>query len=118
MLMKVEPEKTEKEDAREKALFGYSSGTLDPGIRDVVVFLNRHGIKTQSSCEGGDGHAFKFPTVVIKDDDKITADMIAGVFVGGSYAAFTIQHNKYYQDTAWPWKSGAHNFTIEFWRKE
>lgn len=42
---------------------------LDNGISAVVIFLNRHGIKTFESCEGGDGHAFAEPTVRFFGDE-------------------------------------------------
>ncbi|MEE9178800.1 MAG: hypothetical protein V3U46_10270 [Acidimicrobiia bacterium] len=38
---------------------------LDPGIRQVVVSLNDAGIQTAESCEGGEGHAYEKPTVVL-----------------------------------------------------
>jgi|SRR6185369_2970799 len=36
---------------------------MDKGIVDVVKLLRENGIETFTSCEGGEGHAFKFPTV-------------------------------------------------------
>lgn len=36
---------------------------LDPGIRFAVRVLHAHGIETGQSCEGGDGHAYDWPTV-------------------------------------------------------
>lgn len=36
---------------------------VDEKIRAVVVLLNRHGFKTFESCQGGEGHCFKYPTV-------------------------------------------------------
>ena len=36
---------------------------LDPGIREVVAFLNAFGIETYESCEGGAGHCYPEPTV-------------------------------------------------------
>ena len=36
---------------------------VDPGIRNEVLILSRHGIETFESCEGGPGHAFPEPTV-------------------------------------------------------
>lgn len=36
---------------------------LDEGIKDAVNVLNRAGIETFESCQGGDGHAYKEPTV-------------------------------------------------------
>jgi hypothetical protein len=36
---------------------------VDDGIRDVVVALNRAGVETFESCEGGSGHGYPDPTV-------------------------------------------------------
>ena len=36
---------------------------LDDGIRDIVTILIANGIKTTSSCEGGRGHGYYWPTV-------------------------------------------------------
>lgn len=37
--------------------------SMDPGIRDAVAILQKAGVETFESCEGGDGHAFVEPTV-------------------------------------------------------
>jgi hypothetical protein len=36
---------------------------LDPGIRPYVKLLDDNGIETFESCQGGEGHAFREPTV-------------------------------------------------------
>jgi hypothetical protein len=36
---------------------------LDPGIANAVKILNKFGIQTYESCEGGDGHSYPEPTV-------------------------------------------------------
>lgn len=36
---------------------------LDPGIRRAVLILRRAGVETFESCDGGEGHAFKTPTI-------------------------------------------------------
>ncbi len=38
-------------------------GKIDVGIRRAVDFLQKNGIETFESCEGGEGHAFTEPTV-------------------------------------------------------
>jgi hypothetical protein len=38
-------------------------GKLDPGIREAVEILQKGGIETFESCEGGEEHAFPEPTV-------------------------------------------------------
>lgn len=37
--------------------------SLDPGIKDAVILLNKYGFKTWESCQGGEGHCFPEPTV-------------------------------------------------------
>lgn len=39
---------------------------LDPRIAPVVMLLRQHDVHTISSCDGGDGHAFDRPTVVMR----------------------------------------------------
>ena len=41
---------------------------LDPGIRHAVELLNDAGIETYESCEGGDGHTYKEPTIRFHGD--------------------------------------------------
>lgn len=41
---------------------------LDPGIADVVRLLHENGIRMYCSCEGGDGHLFPEPTVIVYDE--------------------------------------------------
>ena len=36
---------------------------LDPGIELAVILLNKAGIETCESCEGGPGHSYPEPTV-------------------------------------------------------
>lgn len=36
---------------------------LDPGIEQAVKILNKNGIETFESCEGGEGHAYLEPTI-------------------------------------------------------
>lgn len=41
---------------------------LDAGIRRAVEILNRVGIETYESCEGGSGHAYPEPTIRFHGD--------------------------------------------------
>ena len=43
--------------------FNYSN--LDPKIKKAVRLLRTAGFETMTSCQGGDGHAFKKPTIGI-----------------------------------------------------
>lgn len=38
-------------------------GKIDRGIARAVEILDRHGIETFESCEGGPGHAYPEPTI-------------------------------------------------------
>ncbi len=38
---------------------------LDPGISEFVAVLQSKGVETYESCQGGDGHAFFEPTIVV-----------------------------------------------------
>jgi hypothetical protein len=42
---------------------------LDAGIQGAVVLLCKAGVETHQSCEGGDGHAYKEPTVEFGGDE-------------------------------------------------
>jgi len=46
----------------------YDPEKLDPGIRPAVELLNRFGVETFESCEGGEGHSFPEPTVRFHGD--------------------------------------------------
>jgi hypothetical protein len=39
------------------------AGKLDPGIVRYVRTLQKEGVETYESCEGGPGHAYPVPTV-------------------------------------------------------
>lgn len=41
---------------------------LDEGIKDAVDVLNREGVQTFESCQGGEGHAYPVPTVRFHGD--------------------------------------------------
>jgi hypothetical protein len=41
---------------------------LDPGIAQAVKILNKFGIETFESCQGGEGHCYPEPTVRFHGD--------------------------------------------------
>jgi len=47
------------------ALEHFRGERIDPGIAHVVRLFMEHGIETRQSCQGGDGHAYPYPTVDI-----------------------------------------------------
>ena len=50
-----------------------TGANIDPGIRERVGLLLEAGFKTTASCEGGDGHAFRFPTVQVDGKGNLPA---------------------------------------------
>lgn len=46
----------------------FDGSGLDRGIRLIVEALVRAGVETVESCEGGDGHHWKRPTVLFRGD--------------------------------------------------
>lgn len=51
---------------RESGLPLLDYGELDLAIRPLVHRLRQEGFETTASCQGGEGHSFKVPTVIIK----------------------------------------------------
>jgi hypothetical protein len=47
------------------------NGPLDTNIAPVVYLLREQGFNTFTSCDGGEGHAFRYPTVRIAPDGSI-----------------------------------------------
>lgn len=43
----------------------FDINNIDDGIRDAVLYFKQAGFNTFTSCEGGEGHCFKLPTVGI-----------------------------------------------------
>lgn len=96
------------------------TGTLDPGIADVVHWLRRNGINTFASCQGGKGHSYKFPTVRIQPGDpeamQLDAMNVARVLAAAGYRGYYIKQVHTYQDKPFPWKPATQSFIeVEFW---
>ena len=36
---------------------------IDPAVREAVKVLREEGVDTFASCQGGEGHAYKVPTI-------------------------------------------------------
>jgi len=58
-------------------------GTIDPGIRDAVECLQRSGVETFESCEGGTGHAYTEPTVRFRGTPEAGWRAVAVCFANG-----------------------------------
>ncbi len=98
---------------------------LDKNIRRLVKFLNKKGIETTSSCEGGDGHGFKFPTVIVNPNWKPgeldlhdTRRATAVALLKFGLEGFTISETYNYQGSQKPWKPTENNLIkVELWSK-
>ena len=70
--LRIEDEfEKDKELKRQYELQGYKpheDPRLDSGIKDAVVTLIGNGIITYESCQGGDGHLCKEPTIRFNGD--------------------------------------------------
>jgi len=66
--------------------------TIDLGIRDTVVLLQKAGFTTFTSCEGGKGHSFRHGTI--------------GVVLDGDYRSFRKKLVRFLQS------HGIDNFTV------
>lgn len=62
--------KTSATKATKPAIEESFSPPLDAGIEPYVMLLRKHGIETFESCQGGEGHCFKEPTVRFHGHDS------------------------------------------------
>jgi len=67
---------------------------IDPGIRHAVICLRKNGIDTIGSCESGEGHAFKFPSVLLRHHANI--NKITTTLESNGYTCFSISHTWQY----------------------
>ena len=56
---------------------------LDEGIRYATELLRAYGFHTYESCEGGEGHAYREPTVRFKGSSTIGYAAISTMFMYG-----------------------------------
>lgn len=79
----------------------FDPARLEPGVRDVVVFLRSKGIPTDSSCEGGKGHSFPLPTVqcpvpVGQDAGPLRQKIAQVLWDAGCYRTFEVKESYTY----------------------
>lgn len=67
---------------------------LDSGIKDAVLVLQRHGIETFESCEGGTDHAFPEPTIRFHGD---SAEGLRALAIALQNGLRVDQLRRYYQ---------------------
>jgi hypothetical protein len=79
-----------------------SEAVLDPGIRNLVRRLCSAGFATTASCEGGEGHAFPFPTVQIGPARygytmQATAEQLSAWCADSGLDGYTVSTHRMYQ---------------------
>jgi hypothetical protein len=88
---------------------------VDPGIAAVVNVLRQAGFDTFSSCEGGEGHSFKHPSVRVQGEPKDFMWLRQGMarcLIKAGYQGFYIKEVYGYQKELWK----PHCFLeVEFW---
>lgn len=97
--------------------------SLDPIIGPLVYLLREQGFNTYSSCDGGDGHAYLHPTVLIIPQDwqnmQPEIDRLAEVLVTNGYRTFFLKQSVAYADDRLPWNNARlgplHLIELEFW---
>jgi hypothetical protein len=75
---------------------------VEPGVLDVVLLLNRAGVFTSSSCDGGRGHQSKRPMVSCQpgsDDMERTRKLLTRVLLKAGYRRFSVQTSYFYEDS-------------------
>ena len=73
---------------------GTTERPLDPGIREAVITLQRNGIETFESCEGGEGHSFPEPTVRFHGD---ASEGFKALAIAQQHGLRVDQLRRYYQ---------------------
>jgi len=64
----------------QQSLPPFNGHDLEPGIAPVVHALREWGIDTYYSCEGGEGHACRTPTVRFEGDEHQAFQALALVY--------------------------------------
>ncbi len=74
---------------------------IDEGVRTLVRFLNDKGFEILTSCQGGEGRTFNFPTVRLKfvGDHAAERHALACVLIGAGVVGFTISEQYDYQQS-------------------
>ena len=100
------------------------TGYLDLGISEVVNLLRECGVSTFSSCEGGKGHAFSKPTVLVKPTNPYNSAVtrkdilqISSVLSSAGYSGYYIKQVDAYQSQSYAWQPRQQSFIeVEFWQ--
>lgn len=88
---------------------------LDLGVVELVRDLRSMGYDTFSSCEGGEGHAFKYPTVLIQMSGQPSAMMngVSKLLLSRGYIGFKVKLVMTYHDNEKPFAYIEVEFTVD-----
>lgn len=91
-------------------------GELDPGIANLVNLLRLYGYDTFSSCQGGEGHAFQNPTVLIRPSGDMTeqCDRLAKLLSEHGHGGYYLKVVNAHQGDPWPVPNLSF-IEVEFW---
>ena len=90
---------------------------LDDGIRELVIALNRDGLTTSASCEGGEGHAFELPTVVFETSDlETTRREVSEWMTNHGVHGFTVNVKYLHQSSTTP--EDYSHVSVEIWSQD
>lgn len=91
---------------------------LDDEIRPRVRLLNRLGFTTVGSCQGGEGHAFDLPAVILRPGPSQTLGELAGRLahrlIRTGHCGFQVEVVYAYQQAPQPWAAGSY-VRVVFW---
>jgi len=91
---------------------------LDPEIVDVVRLINDGGFPTFFSCQGGEGHGFPLPTVLVRYDDDLdeTRKALCRYLIDKGVEAFSAKTISMHQRTDKP--ESYSYIEITFWTRK
>lgn len=97
---------------------------IDAGIRPIVRLLHDQGFAMYASCDGGEGHSFRFPTVIVWSERnmEMTADRLIGVLIDAGVTGFEVSRRTSHQDRKTHWTgdgaNGPPSIILELWSLE
>lgn len=99
----------------------FEESTIEPGIRDVVLFLRKHGFVTFASCEGGEGHPRDTAWVRVASEGNRnfisgTRIRLAQILIDGGYREFTLK--EIYEHSSNEVCDVYSYVEVEFWKRK
>lgn len=89
---------------------------LDPAIVPLVKLLRAAGLNPTSSCQGGEGHGFSFPTVIIPGSAALLPDLrtrAVKALLDSGHHGFSVSEHRGYQGSPEPWTNSY--ISVELW---